>query len=98
MIAAVDVEGLLARALTRVEPPADLAARLRSALARVGHAAAGELEGLQLRAMRDPPRLARPAPAAVAGAVAGAALVQLGIRRRARAGCPPRDGRASAPG
>jgi len=74
---AADVEGLLARALAPVEPPEDLSARLRGALAAVTHAAAGELDGWELRAMRNPRRWARPALAA-----AGACLVALGLARR----------------
>jgi hypothetical protein len=81
----------------RLEPPEHLATRLRSALATISHVATGELEGWELRAIRDPRRWARPALAAVAGAAVGAAVVVLGIERRGRSSSPPRDGRASAP-
>jgi len=95
MSGALDVEGLLARALAPVEPPEHLAARLRSALQTISHAAVGELESWELLAIRDPRRWSRPALAALAGAAA--AVVALGIQRRGRAGDPPEDGRASPP-
>jgi len=79
-----DVEGLLRRALAPVEPPEDLATRVRSTLLSISEMAAEELEGWELTAMRDPRRWARPAVALVAGTVAGAGLVLLGIQRRGR--------------
>jgi hypothetical protein len=93
MSGAVGVEGLLAGALAPVEPPGDLPARLRSAPASIGHAAAGERDARQLRTMRGPHRLARRALVAVAGA----GPLALRIQRRGRPGNPRRDGRASAP-
>ena len=79
-----DVEGLLRRALAPVEPPEDLATRVRSTLLSISEMAAEELEGWELTAMRDPRRWVRPGVALVAGAVAGAGLMLLGIQRRGR--------------
>jgi hypothetical protein len=76
-------EALLREALSPVEPPADLAVRLESALESITGLAAEELEAWELSAMRDPRNWARPAAALVAGSVAGAALVVLRARRRA---------------
>jgi len=63
-----DVERLLERALAPVEPPADLASRLRAALAALGESAVGELEAWERAAMRAPRRWARVAVALAAGA------------------------------
>jgi hypothetical protein len=79
-----DVEGLLRRALAPVDPPEDLVTRLRGALQSISELAAGELDGWELSAMRDPRRWARPAVAALAGSVAGGGLVLLSLRRRGR--------------
>ncbi|HTZ64652.1 MAG TPA: hypothetical protein VMB51_11160 [Solirubrobacteraceae bacterium] len=78
-------EGLLREALAPVEPPADLALRLETALQNITALAADELEAWELSAMRDPRNWARPAAALVAGSAAGVALVALRARRRARA-------------
>jgi hypothetical protein len=77
-------EGLLREALIPVEPPEDLAERLEATLTSITELAAGELEAWELSAMRDPRNWARPAAAIVAGSAAGAALVVLRARRRAR--------------
>ena len=79
-----DVEGLLRRALAPVEPPADLAARVRSTLQSIREGAAEELEGWELAAMRDPRNWVRPAIAVVGGAAAGAGLLLLGVQQRRR--------------
>jgi hypothetical protein len=79
-----DVERLLRCALTPVNPPEDLATRLRVALQSISDLAAEELEGWELSAMRDPRRWVRPVVALVAGALAGAGLVLLGRQRRGR--------------
>ncbi|MHB8240821.1 MAG: hypothetical protein ACYDHN_02415 [Solirubrobacteraceae bacterium] len=84
-------EGLLREALAPVEPPDDLAARLESTLTSITAMAADELEAWELSAMRDPRNWARPAAAVVAGSAAGAALVLLRARRRARASGPGLD-------
>lgn len=87
MSPAGDVERLLREALAPVEPPADLAARVRGRLQSISDLAAGELEGWELAAMRDPRNWARPAVAVLAGAAAGAGLLLLGRhRRRPRSG------------
>ena len=70
-----DVERLLRRALAPVEPPDDLAARVRSTLQSISELAAEELEGWELAAMRDPRNWVRPAIALVGGAGAGAGLL-----------------------
>jgi hypothetical protein len=79
-----DVEGLLRRALAPVEPPADLAARVRSTLQSIREGAAEELESWELAAMRDPRNWVRPAIAVVGGAAAGAGLLLLGLHQRRR--------------
>lgn len=93
----IDLEGLLRRALTPVDPPDDLAARLDDTLTSLTDLVAEELEAWELSAMRDPRRwasgIARPVAAAAVGAGAGAALVALRVhqtrgRRRARASDP----------
>jgi hypothetical protein len=81
---AADVERLLRRALSPVEPPEDLSARLRSTLQSISDMAAEELEGWELAAMRDPRNWARPAIAVIGGAAAGAGLLLLGLRQRRR--------------
>ncbi len=82
MTEAASFEGLLRRALTPVEPPADLAARLESALTSLTEIAADELDSWELSAMRDPRNWVRPAAAVMVGSSAGAALVVLRQRQR----------------
>jgi hypothetical protein len=93
-----DVEGLLRRALAPVEPPADLAARVRGRLQSIREVAAEELEGWELASMRDPRNWARPAIAVLGGTAAGAGLVLLGLhqRRRSRRGLRERAERGAA--
>ena len=76
-----DVERLLERALTPVEPPADLASRLRGALGALGESAFGELESWERAAMRAPRRWVH--VAVVAGASAAGGLL---LARRRRGG------------
>lgn len=78
--AGTDLERLLKRALTPVEPPAHLVERLESTLVSLTELAADELEAWELSAMRDPRNWVRPAAAAVVGASAGTALVVLRMR------------------
>ncbi len=78
-------EGLLHRALTPVEPPADLGRRLEGALTSITESAAEELEAWELSAMRDPRNWVRPAAAVVLGGGAGVALVLLRARQQAQA-------------
>lgn len=93
----LDLEGMLRRALTPVEPPEDLAVRLDETLTSLTDLVAEELEAWELAAIGDPRRwvdgVARPAVAAAIGAGAGAALVALRVhqtrgRRRASARDP----------
>jgi hypothetical protein len=89
-----NLDGLLRRALTPVEPPADLALRLEETLTSLTELAAEELEGWELSAMRDPRNWVRPAAAVVVGTGAGLALVVLRVRRRGQSPGSP----ARAPG
>ncbi|MGO9955283.1 MAG: hypothetical protein ACLP50_04795 [Solirubrobacteraceae bacterium] len=82
---APDFESLLREALSPVEPPADLAARMESALVNLTELAQEELESWELSTMRDPRNWVRPAAAVVIGAGAGTALVVLRVRLRHRA-------------
>jgi hypothetical protein len=75
-----EFEALLSRALSPVDPPADLSARLESALTTLTAAAAEELESWELSAMRDPRNWARPVAAVAVGTAAGAGLVVLRAR------------------
>jgi hypothetical protein len=84
--AAPNLESLLRRALAPVDPPEDLTGRLEETLTNLTELAAEELEGWELSAMRDPRNWVRPAAALVVGGTAGAALVALRVRRRARLG------------
>lgn len=79
---AADFESLLREALSPVDPPADLVARLEGTLISLTALAQEELESWELAAMRDPRNWARPAAAAVVGAGAGTALVILRVRSR----------------
>ncbi|HWV85319.1 MAG TPA: hypothetical protein VNZ62_07705 [Capillimicrobium sp.] len=82
--ASTEFEALLRRALTPVEPPAELGARLEETLTSISLAAAEELESWELSAMRDPRNWARPAAAVVAGTAAGVALVVLRTKQRSK--------------
>jgi hypothetical protein len=79
-----DFEALLREALSPVEPPADLMARMETALVNLTELAQEELEAWELSTMRDPRNWVRPAAAVVIGAGAGTALVVLRVRGRAR--------------
>jgi hypothetical protein len=79
-----DFEALLREALSPVEPPADLMARMESALVNLTELAQGELEAWELSTMRDPRNWVRPAAAVMIGGGAGAGLVVLRVRARAR--------------
>ena len=85
---ATDFESLLRQALSPVEPPEDMVARLESTLVTLAQAAQEELESWELAAMRDPRNWARPAAAAVVGAGAGTALVVLRVRSRHKSAQP----------
>jgi hypothetical protein len=75
-----DFELRLQQALRPIEPPADLALRLETTFQALSDAAADELEGWELGAMRDPRNWVRPVVAAGVGTAATAALVVLRVR------------------
>jgi hypothetical protein len=77
-----EFEALLRQALQPIEPPEDLATRLETTLTSLTEAAAEELEGWELSAMRDPRNWVRPVVAAAVGTAAGAGLVVLRIRQQ----------------
>jgi hypothetical protein len=79
-----EFEHLLKRALTPVEPPADMTLRLESTLAELTGLAQDELESWELSTMRDPRNWVRPVAAAAIGTTAGAALVLLRVRQQHR--------------
>jgi hypothetical protein len=82
---ATDFEALLREALSPVDPPDDLAARMEATLVSLAELAQEELEAWELSTMRDPRNWVRPVAAAVIGAGAGTGLVVLRVRRRHRA-------------
>ena len=75
------IEARLAQALAPVEPPQELAEQLESAFGSLVEAAAEELEGWELKAMRDPRTWI---PTVSAAAVGGAAAVGLVLVRTQR--------------
>src|ERR687887_2421249 len=79
-----DFESLLKRALSPVEPPKELEARLEGTLGSLVDMAAEELEAWELSAMRDPRNWVRPVAAAAIGTAAGAGLVVLRVRQQHR--------------
>ncbi|MGN6166703.1 MAG: hypothetical protein ACTHQQ_00835, partial [Solirubrobacteraceae bacterium] len=72
-----DFEALLREALSPVDPPEDLTARMEVTLVNLTELAQEELEAWELSAMRDPRNWGRPAAALVLGSGAGAALLLL---------------------
>jgi hypothetical protein len=80
-----DFEALLREALSPIDPPDDLPARMELTLVNLTELAQDELESWELSTMRDPRNWVRPAAAAVVGASAGTALVVLRVRSRHRA-------------
>jgi hypothetical protein len=81
-----DIETLLRRALSPVEPPKELEARLEGTLGTLVDMAADELEAWEMSAMRDPRNWVRPVAAAAIGSSAaiGLALVRTQRRRHKR--------------
>ena len=77
-----DFESLLKRALSPVDPPKELEARLEGTLGSLVDLAAEELEAWELRAMRDPRNWARPVAAAAVGSTAAVGLVLVRTQRR----------------
>lgn len=82
--ATTDFEARLRRALTPVEPPAELGMRLEQTLTSITELAADELESWELGAMRDPRNWVRPAVAVVAGTAAGVGLVAIRTKQRSK--------------
>lgn len=82
--AAADFEALLRRALSPVDPPAELSTRLEGTLTSIADLAADELESWELGAMRDPRNWVRPVIAVVAGTTAGVGLVFLRTKQRSK--------------
>jgi hypothetical protein len=76
-----DFEILLREAFAPIEPPEDLEARLEERLSTLVEAAAEELEGWELAAMKDPRNWA---PTITAVGVGGAAAVGLVLVRTQR--------------
>jgi hypothetical protein len=77
-----DIESLLKRALSPVDPPKELEARLEVTLGSLVDMAAEELEAWELSAMRDPRNWVRPVAAAAIGTGAAVGLVLVRTRRR----------------
>ena len=77
-----DFESLLKRALSPVEPPKELEARLEGTLGSLVDMAADELEAWELSAMRDPRNWVRPVAAAAIGSGAAVGLVLVRTQRR----------------
>jgi|SRR5271155_1493740 len=92
--AAPNLESLLRAALSPIDPPEDLLQRMETRLSSLTEIAAEELESWELSAMRDPRNWLRPAAAVVIGGSAGAALIVLQARQRAKH--HPRGGVAGA--
>jgi hypothetical protein len=77
-----DFESTLKRALSPVDPPKELEARLEGTLGELVGMAAEELEAWELSAMRDPRNWVRPVAAAAIGSSAAVGLVLVRTRRR----------------
>src|SRR5918999_6464382 len=77
-----DIESLLKRALSPVEPPKELEARMEGTLGSLVDMAAEELEAWELTAMRDPRNWVRPVAAAAIGSGAAVGLVLVRTQRR----------------
>jgi hypothetical protein len=80
-----DFEVMLKRALSPVDPPRELEARLELTLGSLVGMAAEELDAWELSSMRDPRnwgRVARPAAAAAIGTGAAVGLVLLRTQSR----------------
>jgi len=82
--ARMDIEQMLRRALTPVDPPERLKTRVEATLQELTDAAVDELEGWELSSMRDPRNWVRPVVATAVGASAGTALVVLRVRQERR--------------
>jgi hypothetical protein len=76
------IESLLKLALSPVEPPKELEARMEGTLGSLVDMAAEELEAWELSAMRDPRNWVRPVAAAAIGSTAAVGLVLVRTQRR----------------
>ena len=79
---ATDFEALLREALSPVDPPEGLTARMEMTLVSLTELAQDELEAWELATMRDPRNWVRPVVAAGVTLTAGTALVALRVRAR----------------
>src|SRR5918995_475098 len=77
-----EIETLLKRALSPVEPSKELELRLETTLGSLVDMAAEELEAWELSTMRDPRNWVRPVAAAAVGSTAAIGLVLVRTRRR----------------
>jgi len=77
-----DFESLLKRALSPVEPPKELEARLELTFGSLVDMAAEELEAWEVSSMRDPRNWVRPVAAAAVGSGAAIGLVLVRTQRR----------------
>jgi hypothetical protein len=77
-----EIESLLKRALSPVEPSKELEARLEGTLGSLVDMATEELEAWELSAMRDPRNWVRPVAAAAVGSSAAVGLVLVRTQRR----------------
>ena len=77
-----DFESLLKRALSPVDPPKELEARLEGTLGSLVDLAAEELESWELTTMRDPRNWVRPVAAAAIGSGAAVGLILVRTQRR----------------
>jgi len=77
-----DIETMLKRALSPVEPSKELEARLELTLGSLVDMAAEELDAWELTAMRDPRNWVRPVAAAAIGSGAAVGLVLVRTQRR----------------
>jgi len=77
-----DIESLLRLALSPVEPPKELEARMELTFGSLVDMAAEELEAWELSAMRDPRNWVRPVAAAAVGSGAAVGLVLVRTQRR----------------
>jgi hypothetical protein len=77
-----DMESMLRRALSPVEPSKELEARLETTLGSLVDMAAEELEAWEMAAMRDPRNWVRPVAAAAIGSGAAVGLVLVRTQRR----------------
>jgi hypothetical protein len=77
-----DFELLLREAFAPIDPPEELEARLEQRLTTLVEAAADELEGWELAAMKDPRNWAPTITAAGVGGVAAIGLVLVRTQRR----------------